>query len=154
MVDELGDRLGTPLAAIGGDRVSTTKGAEVAQAAHLCIRRCDDHSGRDPRSKNLADRPCHGRSGFADGDDMNRIGARDGLGMLFKYVRDQTGGIHRGDCGVETCPCILAQATTVSIARPRESFQSSSLPHVFDRPMPVIQGRYRQGRYRVIDSRN
>ena len=61
---------------------------------------------------------------------MNRIGARDGLGMLFKYVRDQTGGIHRGDCCVETCPCILAQATTVSIARPYSTTSTRTYPFV------------------------
>ena len=135
-VDELGDRAGTPFAAIGGDRVSTTKSAEVAQIVHLRTGRSDDHSTHDSRSENLARRPCHGPRRFAHRDDMNGIGARDGPGMLFERVRDQTGGIHCRDRCVETRSCVLTKPTADGVTR---FFQPSALPHELDRPMSVIQ---------------
>ena len=115
LVGELRDRAGTPFATIGGDGVSTTKGPEVTGCGHLRIGRADDDPVRDSRAENLARRPRHGGRRLAYGNNVNGIGAWEGLGMLFEHLRDQTGGIHRTDRRVETRSCVLAKPTAASL---------------------------------------
>ena len=128
LVDDLSDRPGSTFATLAGDGVSTTKGPKVTGRAHLRIGRGDDHSARNSRAENLARCPRHGRRRLAYGNDVNRIGAWEGLGMLFEHLRDQTGGIHRTDRRVETRSGVLAKPTAATLHRCRAIRRRYGLP--------------------------